>query len=67
MPRSNIALRLHASGLLRERALQWWQDNMGVDSTVISILLKGDGFLRFEWKDQDETGSYHVCLGRIYK
>lgn len=52
-----------ATGTLREKAKVWWETNM--NGHLIEIYIKGDGYLRFEWRDDDERSSYHIPASAI--
>lgn len=56
---------LNASGDLRARADRWWAAKMG--STLDAVHVKGDGDIRFWWRDADESGSYGLPIETLYR
>ena len=55
--------RLHASGKLRELVDAFWA---GRGSKIDAAYLLGDGGVRVEWSDKDESGHYHISLDTLY-
>jgi hypothetical protein len=45
-------------------AKRWWEDNMR-ESKFVSARLAGDGYVKFQWRDADESGDYSVPWTRI--
>jgi hypothetical protein len=50
---------------LLDRVIAYWRDRK-MNGRVVKARVKGDGYVRIEWADQDEFGSYHVPLSEIY-
>lgn len=44
-------------------AKRWWEENM--ESKFVSARLAGDGYVKFHWRDVDESGDYSVPWTRI--
>ncbi|WP_010337764.1 hypothetical protein [Sphingobium yanoikuyae] len=42
----------------------WWEENMK-ESKFVSARLAGDGYVKFQWRDADESGDYSVPWTRI--
>jgi hypothetical protein len=45
-------------------AKRWWEENMK-ESKFVSARLAGDGYVKFHWRDADESGDYSVPWTRI--
>lgn len=45
-------------------AKRWWEGNMK-ESKFVSARLAGDGYVKFQWRDADESGDYSVPWTRI--
>lgn len=45
-------------------AKRWWEENMR-ESKFVSARLAGDGYVKFQWRDADESGDYSVPWTRI--
>lgn len=45
-------------------AKRWWEENMR-ESKFVSARLAGDGYVKFHWRDADESGDYSVPWTRI--
>jgi hypothetical protein len=41
-----------------ERAVAWWKSHMTTDLRSVSV--RRDGYVRFEWTEGSEAGSFHV-------
>ncbi|ATP19811.1 hypothetical protein [Sphingobium yanoikuyae] len=45
-------------------AKRWWEENMR-EGKFVSARLAGDGYVKFQWRDADESGDYSVPWTRI--
>lgn len=45
-------------------AKRWWEENMR-ESKFVSARLASDGYVKFQWRDADESGDYSVPWTRI--
>lgn len=64
LPPASKSKHLHASGELRAAADRYWAAR-GNKSKIDAVYVKGDGYLRFEWGDGGETGSFHVRISDV--
>lgn len=57
---------LNASGSLRALVDRHWA-SLGMRSKIAGVFLKGDGFVRVEWDDGSDSGSFHISMFDLYQ
>lgn len=63
---AEIAKAAGGNGALIELAKKWWAAHP-MKSEIVRVAIKGDGYIRFDWQDHEESGPYHLSIGELLK